>query len=322
MKSKLAAYFLVGPTASGKTAVAHFIAEKKGFEILSADSMLVYRGMDIGTAKPTISERLRVSYHGIDLVSPSRPFNVAEFRMIALDCLREAGSRGSRVIVAGGTGLYVKALVQGLRASVGPNAEARARYEAIYQREGLLPLQNELKKRCGEFYETITDKENPRRLIRALEMAESGCIGPGRTWDAIPRHVPLVGLQVSTEMLNSRIDGRVREMYRQGVIGEARHLLAGGSGLSSTARQAIGYAEALGVVDGRWTEELAMQKTATRTRQLAKRQRTWFRHQAAVEWVRVEPEMDVSEIAAQVEKLWLRHGPTDIVDEGLNDAGV
>ncbi len=297
---------LVGPTASGKSAVAQYIAEQTGAAVLSADSMLVYRGMDIGTAKPLPSRRGRVRYLGMDLVSPSDVFNVWLYRQAVLEQLVRLPP-GQEVLVAGGSGLYVKALTGGLDDTAGQPA-GRARWEARLAAEGVEGLQAVLRACKPAALERLADARNPRRLIRALERSENEASAPGSATGGRPLDVPvLAGLQVEPALLNARIEQRVAVMYATGLLNEVAGLLAAGD-LSPTARQAIGYAEAIAVLSGQCNREEAMVRTATRTRQLAKRQRTWFRHQARVIWVDVREADTVESIAAQVQNIWRTNG--------------
>jgi len=308
---ELVAHFLVGPTATGKSAVAHYIAEREGREILSADSMLVYRGMDVGTAKPSRSERDRVRYHGIDLVSPAEPYSVGDYARYARDVLRrEAGA--TPVIVAGGTGLYAKALTDGLAELPVVEAGRRAHWQARAESEGLEALRGELRRRAPRLFERLDDPENTRRVIRALELADKGVEVPPGDWLAAPDYAPLAGLHMAPEALSERIEQRVREMFAGGLRDEARNLRTAYPELSSTAAHAIGYAEVFACIDGKCTCEEAIERTVVRTRRLAKRQRTWFRHQARVGWIDVLPGMPVEETAERVMEHWRRYGPTQV----------
>jgi len=318
------AYFLVGPTASGKTAVAHWIAENHKYDILSADSMLVYTGMDIGTAKPSKEMQSRARYYGIDLTTPDNPFSVWEYRRYALDILKRNAHAARKTIVVGGTGLYVKALTDGLDALPGSDPALRAYWSEALKQHGIEKLQDALREKSPFLYEGLRDKANPRRLIRALELAAKG-IGdmPGNPREengqrdcgsshGAPRSTSIVGLNLPTLDLNARMDKRVTEMYRCGLVDEVRKLLKSFPILSSTAQQAIGYAEAADVIHGRCSVDEAITRTATRTRQFAKRQRTWFRHQANVTWIEITAEMKPERIADMVLQEWSKHGPTHI----------
>ncbi len=306
------AYFLAGPTASGKTAVAQLLAEQHGYEILSADSMLVYRGMDIGTAKPSVEARGAVPYHGIDLVDAGQTFNSSQYRDYAIDVLGALQERGARAIVVGGTGLYLKLLTHGLGEAPGPNAAVREHWERVLAEAGVAPLVAALQEQSPSLYDAIDDPGNGRRLVRFLEWAAAGLEAPPCNWGGGEPSAPIPALTVEADLLKSRIEQRVRAMYGQGLLDEVGALLLRETGLSATARQAIGYAEAIDVLQGRCSREEAIERTAARTRQLAKRQRTWLRTQATVEWIDVTAGSSTEGIAAAVQAHWDKHGPTTV----------
>ena len=299
---------LVGPTAVGKSAVAEAIAQRTGAAVLSADAMLIYRGMDIGTAKPDRQTRERVDYLGIDLVDPCESFNVWAYReAVAVQLAQLSADR--EVIVAGGSGLYIKALTMGLDAA-GAGAETRARWAALFAAQGVEGLQKALRQRDTAAFDALSDSQNPRRLIRALERLDAGDETTGvdcASREPLMQPV-LAGLWMEPTLLNKRIEQRVEAMYDDGLLEEVGGLLRDPRGLSPTARQAIGYAEAIDVVEGRGSREEAMARTAVRTRRLAKRQRTWFRHQARVEWVDVRADDSVEMLANRVREVWRTHG--------------
>ncbi|HPG01248.1 MAG TPA: tRNA (adenosine(37)-N6)-dimethylallyltransferase MiaA [Kiritimatiellia bacterium] len=304
------AYFLVGPTACGKTEIAQRIAKREGWGILSADSMLVYRGMDIGTAKPTAEERDGVSYGGLDLVDPSESFSVGRYVTVARSYLEEARQAGRATIVAGGTGLYVKCLTEGLAPLPEEDPVLRNRLEECLEARGVEGLQDELRRLDEARLRELKDPLNPRRLIRAIELAHHRA-DRRPAWAGRP-DVPLVGLFMEPGMLAKRIEARVAQMYEHGLLDEAADLRERVA-LSKTALQAIGYAEAFSVLDGKLSVGEAMYHTAVRTRQLAKRQMTWFRRQARVEWVTVERGMRADDVAEAVSMLWRTYGATPVV---------
>jgi tRNA dimethylallyltransferase len=307
-----AAYFLVGPTASGKSDVAQWMAEREGFDILSADSMCVYRGMDIGTAKPTPADRGRVTHWALDEADPGESFSVGAY----LECARQAwaacAAQGRRLLVAGGTGLYVKGLTEGLSRLPAADPDLRRRWSDVLKARGVAGLQAALRERDPGRLETLSDPQNSRRLIRALELAEAGAAA-GEGWTRRPADRPvLAGLCWPRPALHARIEARVRAMYARGLIEETVRLLAAGLERSPTASQAIGYAEAAAHIRGTCTLEAAIARTIVRTRQLAKRQMTWFRNQANVCWISLEEEPPIPMIAARVAEAWSRHGPTPL----------
>ena len=289
-----AAFFLVGPTASGKSAVAHRLAVQRGCAVVSADSMNVYRGMNIGTAKPTEAERQAVVYYGVDVVEPLSAFNVAEW----MKAVAPAWSEVQVPIVCGGTGLYVKCLTEGLDS---PHAEDSALRNSLADLT-VEALQARALAAVPEGFQALTedDRENPRRLIRLLERG-----GQGVSWGAGSR-VKMFGLQLERELLHRRIEERVESMYAAGLLAEAEKLID--QPLSKTAQQAIGYAEAFACLKGACNEAAAKERTVIRTRQLAKRQMTWFRNQLAVEWVPVDASATVEATAEAVARCWEQTG--------------
>ena len=301
------AYFLAGATATGKSAVAQVLAERLGMAILSADSMMVYRGMDVGTAKPLPEERGGVLYYGIDLVGPAEKFSVWDYRQHALAVFEENAVAGRDVIVVGGTGLYIKSLTHGLRNNSGEDAALRSEWESRVEAEGIEVLQRYLAETMPLEYGGLDDKANLRRLLRLLETG-----GGENSWDGVAGEKVIVGLSMDNARLHGRIAERVEQMYAAGLVDEVQALLDSGRELSATALQAIGYAEAVDFLGGRVTLADAKERTIVRTRRLAKRQRTWFRHQADVVWVEVGESMDVDAVADRVEELWREYGATEI----------
>ena len=305
-------YFLVGVTASGKSAVAQYIAEREGQLIVSADSMNLYRGMDIGTAKPSAEERARVDYAGIDIAGPADKFSVAAY----LKAVRPAFEAGREVIVAGGTGLYVKCLTEGFDDVPPENEALRDELEAL----DIETLAKRARRDAPALYDRLTedDRRNPRRLIRILEKINGGSAAsptghggpcPSRSWDSKPRPT-LVGLHVERAELHKRIGRRVDQMYAGGLLHEARTLID--LDLSPTALQAIGYAEAFAVLRNAMTLDEAREKTVIRTRQLAKRQMTWFRNQLSVEWIDTAQFPSIDGLAEAVSNAWKKTGSTPV----------
>ncbi len=313
MNRFLSAYFLVGPTATGKTRVAHRLAQRLAYDILSADSMAVYQGMDIGTAKPTPAQRHEVTYHGLDWVTPDQPFSVWEYLRRAREVIAEAVRANRSVIVVGGSGLYVKALTDGLAPVPGADPDLRGYWEAVLRERGSEALAEALREKSPRLYGALRDRRNPRRLIRALELAEAGVESPVRAWSCPSAHGTLVGLTAPPEELNARIAQRVRAMFEGGLLDEVRTLLKTWPSLSPTARQAIGYAEALSAIAGECPIEEAMERAISRTRHLAKRQRTWFCRQASVRWIDVQG-LSVEAVMERVLAHWQATGPTPLAD--------
>lgn len=308
------ALVLTGPTASGKTDVAHILAREMGVDILSADSMAVYRGMDIGTAKPTPEQRREVRYWGVDLVEPEETFSLAHYRLEVLRAIGAAAERGEGLIVAGGTGLYLKALIAGLDCTPGPDPALRAHWAERTEKEGLAPLWEEIRLRASRAWALMneSDRHNPRRLIRALERARGGENGGAASgyWKRCREREPvLVALWPDDETARWRIARRVRWMYENGLIEEARVLRERVGGKGCTALQAIGYAEAIAVLEGRLNLAEAQAVTYRRTWKFFRRQRTWFRHQANLRPILIQKDETVETLAGRVLEVWRALGP-------------
>jgi tRNA dimethylallyltransferase len=294
MSSVTPLYLLSGPTASGKTSVAHVLADRMGLRLLSVDSMMVYRGMDIGTAKPTSAEQIRYDYAGVNLVEPGGRFSTGDWIRAISGQLDERPT-----LAVGGTGLYLKALLYGL--------EEKGSEALDDLPSDVAGLQAEILRLDDQALRQIADPENPRRLQRALMWLRAGK-GLPTQWKDQPE-VPIPVLKWPTEELNQRIETRIEEMFAQGLLEECRGLLEQHEGLQGTAGQAIGYAEAFAVLSGEMTQEEAVRTIATRTRRYAKRQRTWFRNQMSSRWIEVSGEDSVEGLADRVAEVWDETGP-------------
>ena len=309
--SALSAHILVGPTASGKSAVAlHLaLAARPPRPILSADSMTIYRGMDLGTAKPDAQERAAVPSFGFDLADPDRTFSVGDYLAAMQAAAPALAACRALPIVVGGTGLYVKGLTEGLDSAAVDDPTPRAAAEALLNAEGLEALQAATRALNPEQYARLRDPENPRRVVRAYELLASGHSLPVAEERPRPK---VAGLRLPPDELRARIARRARQMFAYGLVEEVRGLRAKYPALSETARHAIGYEEAGRVLDGQLREEEAIRLVAVRTGQYAKRQMTWFRHQADVVWVEVGPDDSTERIAGRVAKIWASHGPAPL----------
>jgi len=281
----------VGPTATGKSALALAGAQALGdVEIVSVDSMLVYRGMDIGTAKPTVEERAGVVHHLLDVAEPTEDYSVARFQREAAEALTAIEARGRRGLLVGGTGLYFQAVVDGLHLP-GEDLALRAELEArAAAPAGLAGLYHQLADLDPVAADRI-EPRNRRRVVRALEvMLVTGrafsSYGPG-VFGAVgsPLPVRVAGVWMPRSIGAGRIAERVRGMAAAGLVDEVRRLAAAPGGLSRTARQAIGYKEVLDYLDGVVPSlEMALNRAVDRTRALARRQRMWFRRDRRISW--------------------------------------
>lgn len=306
------AYYLVGPTASGKTACAQRLAQWTGADILSADALLVYRGMDLGTAKPSPAERSAVRYGGLDLVAPGEACSVTLWLAAARAFAAETRRAGRPLLVVGGTGFYLKALTEGLSEGSAPDQTVRARWQKVFEDSGLTGLQAALEERGALAMLPPGDLQNPRRLMRALERTADGRAARPANWlaaEALPAAPAFAGLAWLRDELAGRIAARVDAMFAAGLLDEVARLLPAGLASATTARQAIGYAEAIEVLEGRIPPTAARERIAARTRQLAKRQRTWFRHQARVIWIEADRTRSVENLSQRVLSVWQQTGP-------------
>lgn len=280
---------LTGPTASGKTALSLKIAKALDCEILSCDSMQIYRGMDVGTAKATAAERATVPHHLIDLVSPADSYSASDYAADALRVAREVEARGKLPLFVGGTGLYLDTLTRGAPLETPESTkETRARFDKIGEAEGGVDRLYAMLSEVDPESAAATHKNNVRRVIRALEIYETTGI-PKSEWDRRSREsaprllVAHLSLDVhNRETLYRRADARVDEMLRMGLADEVRSLLDSGYLTpETTAAQAIGYKEMIAAVRGDLTTTEAADLIRLATRHYVKRQLTWFRHSGA-----------------------------------------
>ena len=274
---------IVGPTASGKSETAMGVARLIGpAEIVTLDSMQVYRGMDIGTATPTAAEQAEVPHHLVDLVDPSEEFAVAEVQARARALIGEIRGRGAVPVLVGGTGLYVRAVIDGLKIP-GRYPEVRATLEADPDTEAL-------HRRLAALDPVAAGRMEPsnrRRVIRALEVA-AGSGQPFSSYGPGLGHYPpvpfaQVGLRWSRELLDERIAARYRRQMAEGFLDEVRSLAEGP--ISRTASQALGYEELLGHLLGETTLDEALDLAVGRTRRFARRQERWFRRDPRIRWL-------------------------------------
>jgi tRNA dimethylallyltransferase len=291
----------------GKSAVALALAEQIGGEIISVDSMQVYRGLDIGTAKPSAAERARVPHHLIDVAEPNEPFDAAKFVTLAQLAVAAIHSRGQVPIFCGGTGLYFKAFLEGLGEAPPPDQKLRAELEAT----PLPVLLCELEAHDPATFAKI-DRNNPRRVIRALEVVRltgKAFSAQRARWGESPDEpdpsMPgsrgrsphrMICLSRPSADLQLRINARVNEMFARGLVEETRRLLAHGLAQNKTAMQAIGYRQVVDYLRGERSRPETIELVKIKTRQFAKRQLTWFRKYASAKWIELQPGISVSEI--------------------------
>jgi tRNA dimethylallyltransferase len=280
---------LAGPTAVGKSELALLLAEKLGGEIVSVDSMQVYRGMDIGTAKPSRAEQARVRHHLLDVVEVTDPFDAARFVTLAGAAVAEIQSRGGLPILCGGTGLYFNAFLKGL--GEGPPADATLRMQL--ETMPLDEILRELAEHDPVTFERI-DRRNRRRLVRALEVIRltgKPFSAQRADWrETVPAFMPSLafGLSRPPDALRRRIDARVEKMFAEGLVEETTKLLAHGLAGNQTASQALGYKHVIAHLRGETSLVDTIALVKTRTRQFAKRQMTWFRRQLELTWIDLE----------------------------------
>ncbi|MDP3921739.1 MAG: tRNA (adenosine(37)-N6)-dimethylallyltransferase MiaA [Candidatus Omnitrophota bacterium] len=285
--------FLVGPTGVGKSALAVTLASRIGGEIVSADSMQVYRGMSIGTAKPLRRDRRQVPHHLIDVRSPGNPFSVYEYQRLALKKISSISKRGKVPIVVGGTGLYIRSLLEGLSGQPGADPKFRARLEKEIRTGGLKKAYARLIRKDACAAERIKPSDK-RRIIRALEIAElsgkkpSYWRGRGRPLTALGFEPRVIGITQERSQLYASINARVDRMFRAGLLAEVRRLAQGR--LSRTASQAVGYKELLPHVRNNRTADRVKVREARElikrnSRRLAKRQWTWFKKEKGIVWM-------------------------------------
>jgi tRNA dimethylallyltransferase len=286
---------ILGPTASGKSALGLALAHRLDGEIVACDSQQVYVGMDIGTAKPTAEERQRVPHHGLDLCRPDESFHAARWAAVARAAIKEIAARGRLPIVVGGTGLYYRALVAGLFDAPPPDPAVRARHRELYERAGNEPLRARLLEVDPEAAAAI----GPRDFIRtsrALEVFEQTgvAITTLRRQAAAPRDLAPTTLVLDPPLpeLKVRIEARVAEMVAAGFLEEVRALRAAGYGPALKSMQALGYRQFGAVLDGTATLAEAAAETARATLAYARRQRTWFKKEPAAARLPAAPPLE------------------------------
>jgi len=301
---------IAGPTASGKTALAVELAKQFNGEVISCDSMQIYKRMDIGTAKPTIEEMQGIPHHMLDVCEPDEDFSVSRYCEMATPIIDDILARGKTAIIAGGTGLYMDSLIKGNDFAPFPATGHRQRLEAKLSEVGLDAMITELSAVDPEAVERA--QRNPRRIIRALEVfyetGETITAHNAETQAIPPRYSPLwLGLDFEPrQLLYDRIDLRVGIMLEMGLEKEIRNLLASGIPANCTAMQAIGYKEFVAALDGRCTMEEAANEVRQSSRRYAKRQLTWFKRNPNMNWLTRREVDGAEEIIERARQLLLK----------------
>ncbi|MBO5244713.1 MAG: tRNA (adenosine(37)-N6)-dimethylallyltransferase MiaA [Selenomonadales bacterium] len=296
---------VLGPTAVGKTALSIALAKRFRTEVISGDSMLIYRHMDIGTAKPSAEEQDGVVHHLVDIIDPRNSFDVTNFIDLAREKIHELNERGMVPILAGGTGLYIKALLEGYQFNVTPQNEAfRAEMEALIAEHGA----EELHRRLAEVQPETAARLHPndtRRVIRALEVAIFGgeVVSQEKADEtACLYDVAVIGLTSERSLLYERINKRVDQMMADGLLQEVEGLLADGVPQDAQSMKGIGYKELVAYLNGACTLEEAVDEIKKGTRHFAKRQFTWYRKMPYIDWYEVETKEDLIEIEQEIAK--------------------
>ena len=295
---------ILGVTAGGKGKLAFEFAKKIGAEIISIDSMKVYRRMDIGTAKPSKELQQQIKYHLIDVVEPSESFSVDKFLSLTNKAIERMSSANRPIVAVGGTAMYIKALLYGLFAGPGSDEDIRWRLREQIQVEGL----GQLHKRLASIDPVAAERIHPndeRRIIRALEVFELtgkgissfqkqfDAPGPSGGWR-------IIGLMREKEDASSRINARVKRMIEAGLVDEVKALLAEPRPLSEQGRGAIGYAEIIEYINGRTGLDEAVERIKINTRKFAKGQRTWFKTFKEVQWLNAGAEDNVENMLKMI----------------------
>ena len=297
---------IAGPTASGKTALAVELAKEFNGEVVSCDSMQVYKRMDIGTAKPTGDEMQGIPHHMIDVAEPDEDFSVSRYCCMASPIVDDIVARGKTAIIAGGTGLYMDSLIKGNSFAPFPSTGVRERLEAQADEVGMDYMTDWLRRVDPEAAARIRDR---KRILRALEVfletGETITEHNRRTQLVPPKYSPLwLGLDFEPRSaLYERIDRRVSIMLEQGLVEEIQNLLSSGIPEKCTAMQAIGYKEFVAALDGRCTIEEAADEVRKSSRHYAKRQLTWFRRNKAMNWLTRFPGEGSEEIIEKARRL-------------------
>lgn len=304
---------LVGPTGVGKTAVAVRLAARIPMEVVSADSRQVYRGLDVGTGKPTAEERAAVTHHLIDVVEPGERYHAARFQADALAAIAAVRGRGRLPVVVGGTGLYVRALLRGLTPGPPADPALRAELEGFADAHGAAALHARLAAAAPETARRLHPNDRVR-VVRALEIRARPELTQTDTgsgdWAVAPRgwRLVMIGLARERAPLNATIAERARAMLARGMMDEARRLVHGGHEPARPPMDGIGYRQLALALDGRIAVEEALRLMIRDTTRYAKRQMTWFQREPGIRWLDVDAAGGVEGAAETVHKLITREG--------------
>ena len=312
IEKALSCWFLTGATASGKSKTSLILAEKINAEIISLDSMAIYRGMDIGTAKPVSGDQKRVKHHLIDVVNPSEQFSVSQYRDAALEKIDQIRGEGKEVLFVGGTALYLKALLRGMFDGPPADWEFRKQIEADIAEDGADYLHQRLEMVDPVSASNLHPNDH-RRIIRALEVYKTTG-KPISHWQmefdegCNADQCKVFSIRHERSVLHERIEGRVESMFEAGLIDEVQGLLEQWGTLGHTASQAVGYREVIDFLNEEKTREEMVERVKVRTRRFARHQETWFRGLSECELIDLDKDFDPETLADQVHKIGLSRG--------------
>ncbi len=308
MTAKRTALVILGPTGSGKTALSEAIAGKIPAEVVSADSRQIYRFMDIGTAKPTETLQRKIPHHFIDILNPGQNYSAGEYARAARGVIEQIFQRKKFPLVVGGSGLYIRALLEGFFKEDVKDPAIRAELERRLEREGIEPLYAELQRVDPAAAEKIHPR-NTRRVIRFLEVYYASGTPMSQIQKASPDPAPFtvlkIGLAPERKTLYARLNRRVEEMFEQGLVAEVRGILERGYSPELNALNSVGYKEVIACLRGEIDLFTCKELVKRNTRRYAKRQMTWFRGEENVHWIETGGEEDLSALAERVMVEWL-----------------
>lgn len=298
--SKVKLVVILGPTATGKSRLAINLAKKIPAEIISGDSMLIYRGMDIGTAKPIKAEQENIVHHLIDILPPQADFSVTQFKDLAEKLIAEINSRGRIPILVGGTGLYIRSLIEDYQfVNVPENAELRMELEKFALEFGKEALHKKLAGLNSELAERLHPNDI-RRVIRGIEVALAGEVFSTNKSRELKYQAKIFGLRMERQELYTRINYRVLTMFEQGLLAEVQTLLDNGVPRDCQSMQGIGYKQTVEYLQGKVTLKQCRENIQQATRNFAKRQVTWYRQMEYVNWLEITADTDFDRLTEEV----------------------